>query len=792
MNTFTEEVCVTVVLLGLLALCVAVPVDAQDTIAVESIELQGLKVWSEDDVRPILQSEGLQSGKTYRRSEFDRLSNLIIRRLQDEGLFSDIQVSRNNGTVVFEFEEFNKITNIKFEGNSVYDDSKLRDAILLQVGSPANPYEINQAKRDISNFYRQKGYSSVDVESKQKITKRGRTIVTFVVQEGDQRTVNNIELEYQPSLSTLEEIYRNFSLRTYLPLKPGQPYSSQARKQSTRAIKQWYANRGYLDASVEVKLWRNIDKDGIDVRFIIHQGPKYHLGSVGFTGNDLYSDTHLRELFPIDRGEVFNSKLFRNGRRKIEQEYTDRGYAEVNITPSMQRLDEDGNPVVNLTLNITEGEPIYVERIEIIGNTKTYDRVIRREIRLEPGKLLDGQKKRSSLRRLRNLGFFNKVKMNINPGSRENWKVVRVRVEEGRTGQFQFGGGFSSSTGFTGNLSVRKDNFSLWDPYSGFTGRAQSLEVSAQVGERRDNFNISWDDPWFNDNFGNPAVPPPDVPLGVGWSAFNIRNDRRSGYVEIRQGGALRVSREFGPARSNKVDAELSGKTTLVKNITSNNVPLDIRNEAGSDSRFERTINSLELGIQRDRRNNRLFPTDGYYLRLSSRTAARGLGGDLNFYNPEFDGRAYIPSLGPTFVAARFNYKTIDAWGGDTTVPSFERFFLGGNRTVRGYDFRDILVYDGSTRQSGGNTAYFANIEYRFKVLPQTMQLFVFGDMGAVYEDSWQFRTDKIKKSTGFGLRVRSPMGPINISWSRRLDDTFIGANDAGQSQIDFNIGTGF
>jgi outer membrane protein assembly factor BamA len=230
----------------------------------------------------------------------------------------------------------------------------------------------------------------------------------------------------------------------------------------------------------------------------------------------------------------------------------------------------------------------------------------------------------------------------------------------------------------------------------------------------------------------------------------------------------------------------LSGDTT--------NIPIDILRETGDDNQFERAINTLTLGVQRDRRDNRLFPTEGYYLRGSNRTAAKSLGGDVNFYNPELDARSYIPFLGPTFWAGRFNYQTLDTWDEESTLPSFEKFFLGGNRTVRGYDFRDILIYDSDgDRVSGGNTAFFANLEYRYKVMEQTMQLFAFTDVGAVYRDTWQLGTDRLKQSAGVGLRVRSPMGPINISWSRRLDNTAPGPpDDSGETQIDFNIGTGF
>jgi outer membrane protein insertion porin family len=790
-----------------LLLLFAAPGWAQDEVTVENIQFRGLQVWSPDNVTGVLEAHDLEEGQTYSSTELQRKVNQIIGELQDQGLFSDIKVTREDGTLIFTVEEFNRITSLKFEGNEIYDAEKLNDVLLLQSGDPVNPYRIEQARQDLVDFYRTEGYSDIDVSSSRTVTSEGTVELTFSIDEGRQRTINEVYFHYSPDPTTFDEAYRNLNLRLVLPAKPGQPYSNQVKERSVQVIKQWYSTLGYLDASVDVELWRNLSEDGIDMEFYIEEGPKYNLGDVQISGNELFSDTEIISDLPLQSGDVFNTRQFTRGIRQIEQKYRDRGYAEVSVDyRTAQKTDQDP-PTVDVDVDVTENEPIYVERIEIHGNFRTYDRVIRREIRLEPGGLLDGEKKRNSLRRLRNLGYFSKVKMNVDPGSKSNWKVVRVRVKEGRTGQFQFGGGFSSSTGFTGNLSIRKDNFSLWDYSNAFTGRGQSIQASAQIGSRRSNFNISWDDPWFNDDLDDTTGVKPEVPIGVGFSAFNTTYFRDEGFDESRQGGAVRLSREFGPARSNQVDAEYSINTTSIKNLdeADRQTAIEFLNAADSGAdKFEQSIGSLRLGIQRDRRDNRLYPSKGYFLRAQNRVAQEALASDVNFYNPEFDARNYIPFIGPTFWAVRFNYKTIEGFGGGeaSEVPSFEKFFLGGNRTVRGYDYRDLAVYKKDcgpgdpdpttyTRCSGGKSAFYSSLEYRYKVLERTMQLFAFTDIGNVYENSWEIGSD-FKQSAGIGFRVRSPMGPINISWSQRMEPTTPDSNDSGQTQIDFNIGTGF
>ncbi len=810
---------------------------AQDERTIESIELRGLQVWSAENVTEVLENHDLREGGTYNPSELQRRVNRVLEELQDEGLFSDIQVTRENGRLIFTFEEFNRIADLNFQGSEIYDDEKLTDVLLLQVGDPVNPYRIDQARQDLVDFYRTEGYSDIDVSTSRTVTSKGAVEVTFSIDEGRQRTINEVYFHYSPDPTTFKEAYRNLNLRLILPAKPGQPYSDQIKEQSAQVVKQWYSTLGYLDAEVDVELWRNLSEDGIDMEFYIEEGPKYSLGEMEISGNELFSDSEIISDLPLQPGEVFNTRLFTRGIQQIEDKYRDRGYADVSVDYRTTQRTEEDPPKADVNVQVTENEPVYVERIEIHGNFQTYDRVIRREIRLEPGELLDGGKQRNSIRRLRNLGYFREVKMNIDPGSKENWKVVRVRVKEGRTGQFQFGGGFSSSTGFTGNLSIRKDNFSIWDYSNAFTGRGQSIQASAQIGSRQNNFNISWDDPWFNDDLDEPNKPSPDRPLGFGWSAFNVTNNlddttgtnpevplgfgwsafnttnfRDEGFDETRQGGALRLSREFGPARSNRLDAEYSFNTTRIEDldIQDENISQEFDNEArllGDTDSFERSIGSLEVGIQRDWRNDRLFPTEGYFLRFQNRLAQEALGSDVNFVNPEFDAQNFIPFWGSTFWALRFNYKTIDGFGGGRAgrVPSFEKFFLGGNQNVRGYDFRDIAVYKKKCpgvsenrndpnefdRCSGGKSAFFSNFELRYPAIERTMQVFAFTDIGSVFEDSWEIDSD-FKQATGIGLLVRSPMGPINISWSQRMEPTNPGAEDDGETQIDFNVGTGF
>ena len=773
-------------------------------VALEEIELSGIEIWREADVRFILDEVGLEPDLTYSEEEFGEYTDRALQRLQDEGLFDDIRVRKLNGVLRFEFEEHPRIEEVLFEGNQQFDDNMLRNVILLQPDDPAAPRDIQAAERQLLEYYQMQGFEDARVNAEKEEVAPGEVSVTFQIEEDFQKRISNVYFSFDPSIGYMSFLHRRWRIGWSIPLTEGDPYSSQRVQFARSNIRQWYHNRGYLDVEVDVETFENIREEGMDVNFIISEGPVYRLGEIRFSGNEIFADEELLGMIPLRAEQVFSREQFHQGLSEIQETYEERGYVEAQVmSPDRYRLVRDREARrVDVEVQVTEGEPLYVERVEIYGNQATYDRVIRREIPLQSGDLLDGRKLRNAQRRLRNLGFFRRVEVDVEPGLEENTRVIRVRVEERPTGQLQFGGGYSSSTGFMGQFEVRKDNFSLYDYDQAFTGRGQSLSTNLQMGTRQDNYRISWDDPWINDTLDDPGAPIPDYPISFGVSGFNQVRRRDEGYDQTRQGGSLRLGREFGEARANQVDMEYTFRRVEVTDLDasdSDDIPTDIWDENEGED-FRREIGSLELGIQRDWRDDRLFPSEGYYVRGSVQTAAGNVfGGNSDYYRPRFDVRQYIPFWGQTFWALRANYETIDSWKEeeDNPIPAFERLYLGGFRTVRGYGFRDIRVYeydeDGEHEGGrGGNAAFFTNLELRAELIEQTMQAFTFFDAGQVYDEAWSLNNDDLRRSVGFGFRIHSPIGPMILNWGQRLDETYKGADDTGEWDLNFNIGTGF
>lgn len=783
--------------------------DLPDTVPVEEIAFSGLDTWADEDLVELVRQNGLEVPRVYQREELQDQANVALQVLSREGYFSDVQVQYDQGVLRFEVVEYPSIGSLSFEGNDAIGEDQLQGVLLLSPGEPASSAELNRAERQLEEFYGVQGYGQASVKLQVSEPSDGSVDVTFEIDEGTRENITAMEFEHVDDISVPQTVREVWGLRWELPVNVGSPFSPQVIQQAVQGIESWYKDRGFMEVEVVPRSSPDPKGEGMRVVFEIRKGPMYRLGDVSLTGNDSIDEEELIQEVPLEQGDVFNRSRMEDGLQEIEKYYQDRGYAEAVVLEQDRyefNLDRE-QQVVNVTANIKEGQPIMVERIDIRGNKRTYDKVIRREVLLEEGELLDGRDRRRTVRRLRRLGFFSNVELHVDPGSEPNTRVVRVEVEEGSTGQLQFGGGFSSSVGFIGNISVSKDNFSLWDPYHGFTGRAQSIQVQAEMGDERQNANISWDDPWFNDDLGDPNEPSPSIPISLGFSGFNQNFNRiNQDYEERRRGGSLRTGILFGDERENQVELEYSFRSIQGSDI-GDEAPRNIRREAGliddngnptgSDAEsFTRKIGSLEPSIQRDVRDSTRFPTEGYFVRAGVTYANEVLGGNSNYYLPAVRAQHFQPIVGPVFTALRFDYRTLDALGNEDDIPVFEEFFLGGFRDLRGYDFRDIAIRDETDPEeitSGGKSQFFLNAELRFQLIEDnTLQLFGFYDVGNVYDDSWKIDPADLKSSTGVGARIVTPVGPITISWSQRLDETYEGADDAGESEVDFNIGGSF
>lgn len=468
---------------------------------------------------------------------------------------------------------------------------------------------------------------------------------------------------------------------------------------------------------------------------IVSEGEQYKVGVVGLTGDDIFDEQELRRLVRLRTGEIYSRERVRRDILALTNAYTDQGYAFADATPTVA-LD-DQQRLVSVTYTVRPGSRVYIGRIDIRGNERTRDWVIRRELRVDEGELYSGRKLRRSRQRLTNLDYFEEVKIDTLRRPEQGLIDLEVDVTEKSTGQFTAGLGFSSVETVVFQASVTQRNL---------FGRGQSITAQGRIGGLTQDFSISFSEPWL---FGRP--------INGGVSVFRRQVNFQT-FDSRRTGFSLTLGRAFGEF--------------LRGSLTYSFEELDISDlEPGAaDLLQEQEGSSLSSSITprvvRDSCNSRFNPSQGSLNSFEIEVA--GLGGENRFYKITGDSTWYYPlAYGLTgFVKGRFGIGT--GYGGED-LPASERFFLGGPTTVRGFGFRDIGPQDLDGNPLGGTSFVQFNIEIG-RSFSRILRLVTFMDVGNVYAQEQKFDLGELRRSVGFGIRFITPVGPVRMDWGFKLD----------------------
>ncbi|HBY56769.1 MAG TPA: outer membrane protein assembly factor [Candidatus Atribacteria bacterium] len=522
----------------------------------------------------------------------------------------------------------------------------------------------------------------------------------------------------------------------------GDIFSKENIEKDMRAI---YDLGYFKDVQIKLEAFR----DGYKVVFIVVEN--LPIKEINIEGNTVVSVEEMREVMILREGQVFCHKILKNDLDRISQLYKDRGYLLINIKEV--NFDEEGK----LWINISEGR---LEKIVIEGNDKTKEKVIIREMSIEPGDLFNFEKAKKSSQKIYNLGYFEDVSMKLEPGTKEDSIVLVVKVIEKSTGKFGIGAGYNTEEGLMGFASIEENNL---------FGGGQKVEAKLELGGRT-TYKVSFLEPWLA-----------DTPTSFGFEAYdqitskeNKENTTVIGEYDIeRLGGRLIFGRKIGD--SFKLGLELKSEKVTYE-LTSGILP---------DDTNEGWTNSLIPNIYYDTRDNVFEPTSGWYHSFSLEKAGGFLGGDYDFTKYNLTLRAYISTQFIEDVVDIGSIKKITdnlskgvlalrAIGGmaDTNLPSFALYQVGGMNTLRGYDFGEF---------SGDKSLVF-NVEYRFP-LAENFQAVLFVDWGQAwdYEESIDF--EDLKFGRGIGVRFDTPIGPIRLDY---------GISEEGEGQTYFSIGHTF
>ncbi|MDP2939611.1 MAG: outer membrane protein assembly factor BamA [Candidatus Omnitrophota bacterium] len=715
---------------------------------VKAIQIKGNKTIS-DEV--ILSKIKTRVGQEY-------LQNIIsddLKRLYNSGYFSDVSVDRQDYAggfrVIFYLTEKAIIEKISFSRTKKIPEMQLRKNLKSKEGAFLDEKTLGEDIKEIEFLYQQKGFSLASANYTTDIdAKTNKAKLHFNIDEGSRQFIKRIKVKGSQAFSS-KRIIKLIKSRNKWLFNSGF-FKEDVLEEDMEKIKSFYQREGFLDVKV-IFTKEDVKKGGVIVTISLDEGKKYLVGSVNIQGNTVFSKQEILKVIKESLPEkAFSNERVEVDKSNIQSLYVDKGYifAQAIETTSL----DPHTSKVNITFNIKEGKEAYVDRIKIRGNIKTRDKVIRRELRIFPGDKFDGVTLRRSKERLRNLGYFEEVSYDIEPGSQENKKDLVVEVKEAKTGEFSFGGGYSSVEQVVGFVEIEQKNFDLFN-FPTFTGAGQDLKVHAEIGTVRQNMFLSFTEPWIFDN-----------PLSFGIDAYRTQHKRESdvgyGYDERRIGGDLRLGKDL----SEYLHADL--KYTL-EEINISNIIDEASNELKKE-RGKNTISRLGFGLTQDSRDNIFDPTKGLLLSGLAEIAGGPFSGDKDFTRLSGKGSLDIPSILNSVLELRLRAGIVDAFGNSEEVPIYERFFSGGAYTIRGYEERKVGPLDPSTKDPiGGKSMLVGNIEYTFPLV-EYIRVAGFFDSGNVWSRVSDIGNGGYKSGYGLGLRLKTPIGPVRLDYGFPLN----------------------
>lgn len=704
--------------------------------------------------------------------------NEDLKRLYDLGYFEDIEIDteeEEDGYIVsFIVLEKPLIESIVFEGNRAIKEQKLREEISAKATEMLDRAKLNRDLITIRKLYESQGFQLANVDydiEMEEATNRAK--VKFKISEKQRIRVKSIVFSGNYSIKD-KELKKLLVTKTQFLffLQPGY-FKSEEFDADAERITAYYRDNGYLDVKVEPNFEYSADGTEMHITINIKEGKQYLVGDIKVGGNELFPEDDIRKELKMKSGKPFSESTMQQDIANIQQYYYDRGYMDCEIDSDRMLDPSTGN--INITYKITEGELIYIDKVRIQGNTKTKDMVIRRELRAYPGEPFHGAEIRRSKERLYNLGYFEEVVFETEPGSAPDKKDLVVTVKEAKTGEFSFGGGYSSVDKLVGFVQVSQRNFDAFD-FPTFTGGGQILNVKAELGNIRQNYVVSWTDPWIL-----------GYPLLFGFDAYQTEHKKTEdiGYLfdERRLGGDLRLGKEF--TEYFRADAMYKLEEIDISKVSSD-VAQDIKDEEGNN-----LLSRAGLSLNYDTRDNVFTPTQGFLLSGSMENVGGFLGGNKNFVKYGVSGNTYFSFLEKKVVLElSSSLDFADSYGDTDKVPIYERYYAGGAETIRGYKERSVSPRDRVTNDPiGGNVRLLSSAELTFPLVEKIIKGALFADAGEVWEKATDAFNTNLKYGVGLGARIKTPLGPINLDYGWPFSDNY---GDAKRGRFYFSMSHGF
>jgi len=745
---------------------------SQETVTLKDVKISGNLRVEDDGIRLHLKS---RPGEPFNSTTVEQDVKAIYRM----GFFDDVRAELSpDGVLTYAVKEKPHVREVVIQGAAQVSREKLEAALGISPRTILDRTKVAEGVEKVRKLYNEQGYVNVAVDYSVSVESTNQAVVTLDIIEGNRLLIKRVsfdgnkafsESELKGQIATKEEwIFSFITNRGVL--------DRDMLTNDVAILSNHYNDHGYVEHKIDEPVILRA-RDGLEVVFRIHEGPQYRVGKVQIAGDLVQDGKQMLQSVKLTTGQIFRGSRLREDITTLTEMYSNKGFAFVQIDPitNVDRTEKK----VDVALVIAKGPPVYFNRVLVAGNTKTRDKVVRRELLTNEQELFAGTKITQSRNALQRTGYFEDVQITTKKTEQPDAVDVLVDIKEGPTGTFQVGAGYSSGDGFLFNANVSEKNL---------MGRGQGVSGSFSIGSRRQDFVLSANDPYFN-----------DTKMALGVDAFNTEREYTD-FDERKIGFGINTSYPlkdfrmpyFGRSRANRGSDELATDTPLTmwdymrgalsyglthENIrgVSSTAPETIKNEAG-----KALTSSVTPGITYDSRDHFFAATEGTKSAFSVKTA--GLGGDTRFIKSDLSGRWHYPLLkdpnwGGAYVLALggslgYGIGLAKNNNGKRDLPLFERYFLGGINSIRGFSERSLGPRAPSGCDSegnctgtdviGGDKAMVMSAELLFPVMEQYgIRGVAFFDMGNAFNRGFNF--GDLRRSVGAGVRWMSPFGPLRV-----------------------------
>ena len=747
-------------------------------LSVSAEVIRGIEIYNQDGeaygIESVKAYTSLQVGQEVSDSkEVLRRISSDVDRMRDSGRFSYVnakmKIVGENITLIYTVEAKYRLRRIVIEGADRMRNRKVLRKTELEVGQLIDVTDVAMAAEKVRSAYRDFWSPFTTVKTSTSVDHElGTMDVTFQIHEGNKVALNTIVFEGNDLVEakTLERVIQQKRKHWYSFITGSGKYHEEWEDSDVFALKSFYMNEGFLDVEVTGPFFELNEKHPKKSKMIyrINEGRRYRVSEVTLAGMKSFNENELRRGLVLKPGEIAAYKKSQESVENLRAFYGNRGY--VNTQVKSDFTPDAAAGTVGIRYRIKEGRIGYISDINISGQERTKDKVIRRELVVYPGDKYNRSRVKTSENRLRNLNYFETVSSGIEPTELSDRYDLNIALKEKPTGQFSAGVGFSSVDSLVGYVELSQGNFNIksWPPVGG----GQKFKIRAQLGSERNDLDISFVEPWFLDR-----------KLSFGVDLYHREAEYFSDDYD-QQNDGVRFSIGKPLSRFSRGSLGYTFERFKVYDVDDSASDL-IKNEEGN-----RLKSGLDFSWTRDTRDRFFIPTRGNRTVITPYFAGGPLAGDTDIYGMKIRSGQYFPIWKGSVLNIRGQIESVESYGDSTHVPLFDRLFLGGAYTLRGFEYRDVGPKDSTGEPIGGESSAYFTVEYTVPVW-RKVRAAVFYDWGVVNLDSLDFGTSGYNDDWGIGLRLDMPGFPLHLdyAWPITYDEKW--GEDSGR--FNFTIG---